>query len=179
MSRLISWKVLQTRIHMCGLLSQSKLFDSARQYGVCPCAELNVCVCSALSRVDVASSREPFSVTILVRWSLQMGATLPNVHQSRETASVRTARMNSTGSQENGKMWDFVILCLWILCNACCFIRELLWCFLVGRLSISSQFSIFSELLLQVYCSSISCYGYNRLRVSENRERYLGPRGRT
>jgi hypothetical protein len=33
-----------------------------------------------------------------------MNATLLNAHQSRETASVQTARMSSTGSQENGKI---------------------------------------------------------------------------
>jgi hypothetical protein len=61
-------------------------------------------VCSAPSHVDMVSNRDLFSATILVQWSQQMNATLLSAHQSRETASVLTARMNSTGMQENGKM---------------------------------------------------------------------------
>jgi hypothetical protein len=60
-------------------------------------------VCSAPSHVVMVSNRDLFSATILVQWSQQMNATLLNAHQSRETASVPTARMNTTGMQENGK----------------------------------------------------------------------------
>jgi hypothetical protein len=60
-------------------------------------------VCSAPSHVDMVSSGDLFSATILVQLSQHMNATLLSDHQSRETASVLTAKMNSTGMQENGK----------------------------------------------------------------------------